>query len=220
MTEQEPMYSCRHPGCAEEFSYNADMLRHHPSGGLVCETCWQHEDGADWNELPEVVSHKERCAALEAELDHFKKSGIIEVATRNPSVKDYMDHWESRAATAESALAAMTAERDELAAQLGAAKSFMERALRDAADPRRFNPKADAAQTLRFALNSNWPARAKAMGDVVKAAQAETKAEEEDASYHEQSAGSLSSKSGNARRQRRAAVRALTHIDKQEQSDG
>jgi hypothetical protein len=157
MTEQEPMYSCRHPGCAEEFSYNADMLRHHPSGGLVCETCWQHEDGADWNELPEVVSHKERCAALEAELDHFKKSGIIEVATRNPSVKDYMDHWESRA---------------------------------------------------------------KAMGDVVKAAQAETKAEEEDASYHEQSAGSLSSKSGNARRQRRAAVRALTHIDKQEQSDG
>jgi hypothetical protein len=42
---------------------------------------------------------------LRSELDHFIKSGIIEIAVRNPSVAEYMLHWEERALQAESALA-------------------------------------------------------------------------------------------------------------------
>ncbi|MBM6687174.1 hypothetical protein H9X89_16615, partial [Faecalicatena contorta] len=48
---------------------------------------------------------------LKAELDHLTKSGIIEVSIRNPSVADYMRHWEGRAEKAE-------AERDALAKAL------------------------------------------------------------------------------------------------------
>jgi hypothetical protein len=161
MTDQEPMYSCRHQGCAEEFSYNADMLRHHPDGGLVCETCWQHEDGADWNELPEVVSHKEQCAALETEVALYKQQ------------------WE------------------------GACK---------------YGAEADRAAD-RIA------ARAKAMEDVVKAAQAETMAEDLfDCQTYARDGSVLildpTCGVSDAKKKRRAAVRALTHIDKQEQSDG
>ena len=51
---------------------------------------------------------------LEAELDHFKSSGIIEVAVRNPNVSEYMKHWEGRAEKAE-------AERDQLREAVDAA---------------------------------------------------------------------------------------------------
>jgi hypothetical protein len=37
-------------------------------------------------------------------------AGIIEIAVRNPNVKDYMDHWEGRAATAETRCAALEAD--------------------------------------------------------------------------------------------------------------
>lgn len=50
-------------------------------------------------------------STLKAELDHLTKSGIIEVSIRNPSVADYMRHWEGRAEAAE-------AERDALAKQV------------------------------------------------------------------------------------------------------
>lgn len=49
----------------------------------------------------------ERAWRAEAELEIFRTSGIIEVAVRNPSVMDYMKHWEGRAEKAE-------AERDRL----------------------------------------------------------------------------------------------------------
>lgn len=42
---------------------------------------------------------------LEAENNLLKTSGIIEVAVRNPSVMEYMQHWEGRAETAEAKLA-------------------------------------------------------------------------------------------------------------------
>lgn len=45
-------------------------------------------------------------ARLQRELDHFTKSGIIEIAVRNPNVSSYMDHWEGRALAAEAKLAA------------------------------------------------------------------------------------------------------------------
>lgn len=43
--------------------------------------------------------------ALREELHLMKTAGIIEVAVRNPSVSDYMNHWEKRAETAEARLA-------------------------------------------------------------------------------------------------------------------
>jgi hypothetical protein len=48
---------------------------------------------------------------VERELDHFKNSGIVEVAVRNARVLEYMRHWEGRAERAE-------AERDALAKAL------------------------------------------------------------------------------------------------------
>lgn len=38
----------------------------------------------------------------ERELDHFKKSGIVEVAVRNPAVHEYCRHWEGRTKKAEA----------------------------------------------------------------------------------------------------------------------
>ena len=48
---------------------------------------------------------KARIAALEAELHLMKTSGVAEVAVRNPSVMEYMKHWEGRAEAAEAKLA-------------------------------------------------------------------------------------------------------------------
>ncbi len=48
--------------------------------------------------------------ALERENNHLTSSGVIEVAIRNPSVSDYMSHWEGRAEAAETALQASQAE--------------------------------------------------------------------------------------------------------------
>lgn len=50
-----------------------------------------------------------RITALEAELYLMKTAGIIEVAVRNPSVSEYMAHWEGRAEKAEAENAALEA---------------------------------------------------------------------------------------------------------------
>lgn len=42
-------------------------------------------------------------------IETLTKSGIIEVAVRNPSVAEYMAHWESRAVNAETDNAALSA---------------------------------------------------------------------------------------------------------------
>ena len=47
----------------------------------------------------------DEISRLQRENEHFTKSGIIEVAVRNISVSDYMNHWEGRAADAEAKLA-------------------------------------------------------------------------------------------------------------------
>jgi hypothetical protein len=47
----------------------------------------------------------DRIEKLEAELHLMKTSGIAEVAARNPSVMEYMRHWEGRAEAAEDKLA-------------------------------------------------------------------------------------------------------------------
>ncbi len=47
---------------------------------------------------------------LEAELHLLKTSGIIEVATRNPNVFEFMRHWEGRAEKAEATIIAQASE--------------------------------------------------------------------------------------------------------------
>jgi chromosome segregation ATPase len=49
---------------------------------------------------------------LEKELNLMKTAGIVEVAIRNPSVMEYMKHWEGRVETAEAKLATCEKYRD------------------------------------------------------------------------------------------------------------
>lgn len=63
---------------------------------------------------------EQEAAELRAELHLMKTAGIIEVAVRNPSVSEYMDHWEGRATAAEAAIAALREENEELKAALDA----------------------------------------------------------------------------------------------------
>lgn len=50
-----------------------------------------------------VFTWSEAAVVLEL-IETLTKGGIIEVAIRNPSVADYMAHWEARAEKAEAAL--------------------------------------------------------------------------------------------------------------------
>lgn len=51
---------------------------------------------------------------LRSELDHFTKSGIIEIAVRNPNVSSWMVEWENRALKAEATITALEAENKRL----------------------------------------------------------------------------------------------------------
>lgn len=66
------------------------------------------KDLAEWGLSLEAENQalRERAEAAEAELHTMKTAGIIEVAVRNPSVMEYMQHWEGRAERAERAEAA------------------------------------------------------------------------------------------------------------------
>jgi hypothetical protein len=57
--------------------------------------------------LPEIAGAKARITELEAELHTMKTAGIIEVAVRNPSVSEYMAHWEGRVEKAEPRVGAL-----------------------------------------------------------------------------------------------------------------
>jgi hypothetical protein len=52
-----------------------------------------------------AIEDQARIAELKAELHTMKTAGIIEVAVRNPSVSEYMAHWEGRAEKAELRMA-------------------------------------------------------------------------------------------------------------------
>ena len=57
----------------------------------------------------ETKALEARITELEAEIHNWKTWGIIEVAIRNPSVSEYMNHWEGRCLKAEAANAKMKA---------------------------------------------------------------------------------------------------------------
>lgn len=50
----------------------------------------------------EMKSLKRRIQELEAELHLMKTAGVIEVASRNINVSDYVSHWEGRTEKAEA----------------------------------------------------------------------------------------------------------------------
>lgn len=52
--------------------------------------------------------------AMRAELHLMKTASIVEVAIRNPSVAEYMFHWEARAEQAEARVVELEAERAEI----------------------------------------------------------------------------------------------------------
>lgn len=61
-----------------------------------------------WKGVADTEQQQEaadRIEEMEAENNLLKTSGIIEVAVRNPSVMEYMQHWEGRAEAAEAKLA-------------------------------------------------------------------------------------------------------------------
>jgi hypothetical protein len=60
-----------------------------------------HRDGG-YKEYTRTDIAQARIAELEAELHTMKTSGIIEVAVRNPSVSEYIAHWEGRAKKSEA----------------------------------------------------------------------------------------------------------------------
>jgi hypothetical protein len=53
-------------------------------------------------ELHDLID--ELAAALRAEREQWSKWNIAEIAVRNPSVMEYMKHWEGRAERAEAEL--------------------------------------------------------------------------------------------------------------------
>ena len=53
---------------------------------------------------PVNAEPKTELEMLREEVAFLKTCGIIEIAIRNPSVMDYMRHWEGRAERAEDAL--------------------------------------------------------------------------------------------------------------------
>lgn len=67
----------------------------------------------------EVLAMDRELRKAQSENEHFTKSGIIEIAVRNPSVSDWMKHWESRALAAESRLAAVEKALKELRLVVG-----------------------------------------------------------------------------------------------------
>lgn len=96
----------------------ADQLRRDLNA--TRETCAMWERRAREPHLHAQAGQGEPQTAmqrLEEELHLMKTAGIIEVAIRNPSVSDYMHHWEGRTQKAE-----LHAQATETALQLATAK--------------------------------------------------------------------------------------------------
>lgn len=67
---------------------------------------WPAADGPVIDTLCDMAL---RLAAAERELEHFRTSGIVEIAVRNVNVRSYIDHWEGRTEKAEARVAALEA---------------------------------------------------------------------------------------------------------------
>jgi hypothetical protein len=70
-----------------------------------------------WRDADTLIDKYFRIIAAEKELNQWHHWGVIEVAVRNPGVREYMEHWEGRATTAESQLAELEADNRALRAE-------------------------------------------------------------------------------------------------------
>ena len=61
-------------------------------------------------ETPKLTGMALDNAVLRARIEILTRSGIIEVALQNPNVMSYMEHWETRAETAEKRVEQLEAE--------------------------------------------------------------------------------------------------------------
>lgn len=68
-----------------------------------------------------------RLEQLERENADFRTWGIIEIATRNPNVAEYMTHWEARVKTAEAEVTALRARLETVEADRAAQAERMAR---------------------------------------------------------------------------------------------
>lgn len=62
-----------------------------------------------------LVSTAERITALEKELADWSKWNIVEIASRNPQVLEYCQHWEGRAEKAEASSSRLRAALENIA---------------------------------------------------------------------------------------------------------
>lgn len=65
---------------------------------LRAEVMTLEAHGFVWFTAEDYAALRARLAEVEAELHTMKTAGIAEIAARNPSVMEYMQHWEGRAA--------------------------------------------------------------------------------------------------------------------------
>lgn len=86
-----------------------DLITNYRCGSSIEEM--EPADEGEWVRWESVASRLEALEAernaLRAEVELLTKSGIIEVAVRNPSVADYMNHWEGCTERAEAQVAAL-----------------------------------------------------------------------------------------------------------------
>lgn len=95
--------------------------------GWHCDVAWTAHDEAIRRRVADALRlEQERPSYTEAEIQ-WTRWGIIEVAVRNPSVSDYVTHWEGRTLTAEATLTALRTSVEQVKGKWQAAIDAYER---------------------------------------------------------------------------------------------
>lgn len=83
--------------------------RTEPAGGGLVRDMQDEADLCRNEGATDIANLLDRAARAlaeaQAENKQWRTWGIVEIAARNPSVMEYMDHWENRTLKAEAALA-------------------------------------------------------------------------------------------------------------------
>lgn len=93
-------------GCSDGYCVIEKTVGMHTNGGC---SCLRNLDFLGMRRVGVMLKTAQimadRIEALAAELDLMKTAGVIEIASRNNRVTEYMFHWEGRALDAEAKLA-------------------------------------------------------------------------------------------------------------------
>lgn len=142
------------------------IIRHVADG----KTIFERDHAAMIDTMRALVAERDaaiqRAEAAELELHTLTTAGIIEVAIRNPSVMEYMKHWEGRAERAEAeitqfcaqAALAWEAGRDDAAVVV--AEGWAENRYQEEIDEAliALTPPADLSAALTARLDAEWNA--------------------------------------------------------------